>query len=112
MADKKLRIQNLIAKNVSEIIFSLKDDINKLASVNEVIVNEDGSIAKIYVTHLQQEKTDELIDYLNKNKKIIRQKLSKTLDIYKIPDLVFVRDDLYDKAKKIDDIISSWHKEA
>lgn len=110
MADKKLRIQNLISKNLSEIIHDMKDDITNLASVNQVEVNDDFSIAKVYVTHLQKENIDELISFLNHNRGFIRSRLAKSLDIYKIPDIEFIKDDLFDKGQKIDNIIKSWHK--
>ena len=110
MADKKLRIQNLIAKNLSEIIHDMKDDITNLASINQVEVNQDFSMAKVYVTHLQPENIDPLINFLTHNKGQIRSKLAKTLDIYKIPDIQFIKDDLFDQGQKIDNIINSWHK--
>jgi len=110
MADKKLRIKSLIAKNLAEIIHNLKfEGMTDLASVNQVEVNQDYSIAKVYVTHLQQEKTDDLIKLLNENKGYIKTQLAKSLDIYKIPSIEFIKDDLYDQGKKIDDIINSWH---
>ncbi|MFA6796703.1 MAG: 30S ribosome-binding factor RbfA [Bacilli bacterium] len=111
MADKKQRIQNLIAKNISEIIFTMKNDVTNLASVNEVSVNRDNSIAKIYVTHLKREEIDHLLRYLNGHKGQIRSKLAKTMDTYKVPELVFVKDKLFDKGAKIDEIINSWHKD-
>jgi len=110
MADKKLRIQTLIAKNLSEIIHDLKDDLAPLACVNQVEVNDDFSIAKVYVSHLQKEKVPSLISMLNYNRGFIRSKLAKTLDICKIPDLVFIEDDLYEKGQKIDNIFKAYHE--
>ena len=110
MADKKLRIQTLIAKNLSEIIHALKDDLAPLAGVANVEVNNDFSIAKVYVSHLQKEKVPSLISMLNYNRGFIRSKLAKTLDIYKIPDLVFIEDDLYEKGQKIDNIFKAYHE--
>lgn len=110
MADKKLRIQNLISKNLSEIIHDMKDDITNLASVNQVEVNDDFSIAKIYITHLDPNKIDQLLYFVDSNRGFIRYKLAKSLDIYKVPDLIFIKDDLFDKGQKIDNIINSWHK--
>lgn len=109
MADKKGRINTLIARNVSDIILKeIEDPIVKLASVNEVRVNYDNSHAKIFVTHLDQSKIDELVEFLNLKKGFIRSHLAKMMDIYKIPDLSFVKDTLYDEGRKIDSIIESW----
>jgi len=109
MADKKQRIQNVIAKNLSDIILTMKNDVTNLASVNEVSINHDNSVAKIYVTHLQRDEIDHLLRYLNEHKGQIRSKLAGSMDIYKIPELVFVKDKLFDKGAKIDEIIDSWH---
>ena len=46
----------------------------------------------------------------NKNKGFIRSRLAKSVDLYKIPDLIFVADTLYDQGAKIDNIINSWKK--
>lgn len=111
MADKKGRIASLISRNVSDIIMKeIEEPIVKLASINEVKVNFDCSHAKIYVTHLQLEKVEELVEFLNKNKGFIRSHLAKMMDTYKIPDLSFVKDTLYDQGAKIDNIIDSWKK--
>jgi len=111
MADKKQRIQNVIGKNISDIIFTMKNDVTNLASVNEVVVNHDNSLAKIYVTHLQPEEIDHLLRYLNEHKGQIRSKLAHSMDTYKIPELVFVKDKLFDQGAKIDKIINSWHQD-
>ena len=112
MASKKERIQSIIGKHLSDIIiFKMKNDLTPLASINEVDVNQDYSIAKVYVTHLQQDKIDNLIKFLNIHKGEIRSMLAKSIDIYKVPELVFIKDDLFDKGQKIDNIINSWKKD-
>ena len=112
MASKKERVQSIIGKNLSDIIiFKMKNDLTSLASINEVDVNQDYSIAKVYVTHLQQDKIDNLIKFLNIHNGEIRAMLAKSIDIYKVPELVFIKDDLFDKGQKIDNIINSWKKD-
>ncbi len=110
MADKKQRIAAIVGKDLSEIIMDLRPDLTSLASINEVELNYDNTIAKVYVTHLDPSKTNTLINFLNENKGLIRSRLAHELDIYKVPALVFVKDDLYEKAHKIDAIIDSWHE--
>lgn len=111
MADKKGRIANLIQRDVSDIVMKeIEEPIVKLASINEVKVNFDCSHAKIFVSHLDANKIDELVEFLNGKKGFIRTRLSKMLDIYKVPDLLFVKDTLYDQGAKIDTIINSWNK--
>lgn len=111
MADKKGRITTIVTRNLCDIIMrEMQEPIVKLCSINEVKINHDHSFAHVYVAHLEAEKTPELVDFLNKNKGFIRSRLAKSLDLYKIPDLIFIADTLYDKGAKIDNIINSWKK--
>lgn len=109
MADKKGRIGTLVAKDLADIIWGLNPDLTNLASVNEVRMNEDNSVANVYVSHLQEDKTDDLVEYLNNHHGVIRSRLAKQLDIYKVPDLAFYKDTLFEEANKIDKIMASWH---
>ncbi len=106
MADKRKRVAQLVFKNISEIILSeLKNPICQLASINEVRLNSDNSLATVYVTHLQKEKTDALLKYLTRNKGMIRSRLAKMMSIYKVPDIIFKKDDLFDQGAKIDALL-------
>lgn len=111
MANKQKRIASLIQKNISDIIlFEIKNPLMKLVSVNYVDVSNDDSIAKVYVTHLEKNKANEAVDTLNRLKGVIRSSLSKKLDIYRIPELVFILDDTYDKGEHIEELIRSLKK--
>lgn len=111
MADKKKRIQTLVAKNLSDIILTdLKSELCALASINEVRVTNDYSHATVYVTHLDRERIEPLLKFLNSRKGQIRALLSAKLDIYKIPELNFVADELYDQAARIDSILAKIKK--
>ena len=106
MADKKGRINEIIQRNLSEIIiYELKDSITNFASINEVQVTDDYSYCKVYCSHVQEGKCDELVNYLNNNAKKIRMLLSKKLDIYKTPELSFIRDTSYENGKAMEDLI-------
>lgn len=110
MADKKKRVQALIARNLSDIIITdLKSELCQLASVNEVQVSRDFSHATVYVTHLDRSRIDPLLAFLNSRRGQIRALLSQKLDIYKIPELHFEADRLYDQGAKIDSIIDRLH---
>lgn len=106
MADKKGRINEIIQRNLSEIIiYGLKDPITDFASINEVQVTDDYSYCKVYCSHVQESKCDDLVRYLNNNAKKIRMLLSKTLSIYKTPELSFIRDTSYENGKAMEDLI-------
>lgn len=106
MADKLKRVQQLIQKNLSEIIvYGLKSDLCSFASINDVEMTKDYSYCCVYVSHVEESKCDILVSYLNTNAKKIRSLLAKTLDIYKIPELKFFRDESFERGQKIDALI-------
>lgn len=103
MADKKGRVQQIIKKDVSEIIlYELKAPICQFASVTEAKMTSDYSYCTIYVSHIDPNKTDELVAFLNNRKGLIRSMLAKRLDIYKTPELTFLADHLFDKGQEMD----------
>jgi len=103
MADKKGRVQQIIKKDVSEIIlYELKDPICQFASVTEARMTLDYSYCTIYVSDVDPNKTDELVAFLNNRKGLIRSLLAKRLDIYKTPELTFVADHLFDQGHEMD----------
>lgn len=111
MANKKQRIANLIQKNISDIIlFEMKSPLMRLVSVNYCDVTNDYSYAKVYVSHLKEEETDKAVEVLNKSKGLIRTLLSKKMDIYKVPELQFIKDETYEKGQKIEAIIAEINK--
>ncbi len=111
MANKHQRVASLIQKNISDIIlFEMKSPLMKLVSVNYCTVTNDYSYAKIYVSHLKESETDKVVEVLNKSKGLIRSLLSKKMDIYKVPELQFYKDDTYEKGQRIEAIIADINK--
>lgn len=106
MANKKERIHALIQKNLSDIIiFNMKNPLMKLASVNSIDLTNDYSYCKVYISHLRLESIDEVVEALNKSKGFIRSELARKMDIYKVPELTFVRDETFDNGERIESII-------
>ena len=109
--NKKYRVASSISRNISDIIlFELKNSVFKLVSVNQVNVSNDYSFAKIYVSHLDGRKVDEAVSELNAKKGLIRSLLAKKMDIYKVPELLFIKDETYDNGEKIEAIIRELNK--
>lgn len=106
MANKVERIQSLIAKNLAEIIqFELKDPRLGFVSIPEVKVTNDFSYAKIYVSFYKEEDIIPGIEVLERSKGYIRSELAKRLDIRRIPELSFVLDETFKKAKQLEELI-------
>lgn len=106
MANKEERIATLIRKNLSEIIqFELKNPHLGFLSIPEVKVSKDISFAKIYVSFFFDKDKESGLEILEKSKGFIRSSLAKKMDTRRIPDLIFVLDDGYEKEQRIIDLI-------
>ncbi len=106
MANRTLRIKSLIARNLMDILtFELKNKSLGLPSVNEVEINSDNSLAKVYVSFLGAPHPKKNLEELNRCKGYIRSSLAKKMDVYKVPDLLFVYDDRFEEAERLDAIL-------
>lgn len=103
MADKFGRVQQIIKKDLSNIIiYQMKNKVCDFASITEVKLTYDYSYATVYVSHVDPDKIDELVAFLDNRKGYLRSQLAKSLSIYKTPELKFVADKLYDQAHEMD----------
>lgn len=106
------RLDSLFRKEISSIIqFELRDPKIGFATVSEVKIAPDLSIAKVFVSFLGKgyQKRDGL-DALKRAKGYIKTELAHRIQIRKIPDLEFIEDDSLDRAQRIEDIINRSNK--
>jgi ribosome-binding factor A len=103
MANRQGRIKALIQKNLSDILTQeLKNSHVGMPSVNDVVVNDDYSVAKVYVSFIGAKYPRQNLEELKRCKGFVRSSLAKKMDIYKVPDLVFIYDEQFEKAAKLD----------
>ena len=77
MADRNGRIKAVIARNISDILmFELKNSHIGMPSVNEVIVANDYSFAKVYVSFLGAKYPLQNLAELNRCKGYVRSSLA------------------------------------
>ena len=105
MANNRMsRIDSEIQKNLAGII-SKFDDIEfatTLVSIMKVETFSDLSLSKIYVSVLGDEKKkNSIVSKLNNNKKTIRFDLAHKMRLRTIPDLMFIVDDVEEKAERV-----------
>ena len=79
-----------------------------LVSVSAVRVSPDLSVAKAYLSIFPTEKADELMGAIETNKKTIRYDLGQRvrLQLRRIPELIFYRDDSLDYVENIDQLLN------
>ena len=56
------------------------------------------------------DEVDKALDELNRAKGSIRTSLAKKMDIYKVPELIFIKDDTLDKYERIEEILKEIKK--
>ena len=111
MADKKNRIASLIQKNVSEIIqFELKNPNVGFVTVTDCECNVDNSVARIYVSFMGVIDSPAKLEEIKKAKGFIRSSLAKKMDIYKVPELIFILDDTHKRAKDLQETLAKESK--
>jgi ribosome-binding factor A len=78
-----------------------------LITVSKVTVSPDLSAAKVYLSIFPSDKGKELLDTIEKNKKILRYDLGQLVrtQLRRIPELSYYLDDSLDYVENIDKII-------
>ena len=82
----------------------------KEITVTEVRMSQDLKIAKIFVMPLGGKNADEIVDKLKEFSFVIRKVLSKKIIMKFLPKLYFVKDNSFDYAEKIENLIKQTHK--
>lgn len=102
------KVNRLIQKELGEIfLLQTKQTKGLLISVSSVKVSPDLSTAKAYLSIFPSEKGDEIISAVKENTKSIRYELGQRirLQLRKIPELTFFRDDSLDYLENIDNLL-------
>ena len=78
-----------------------------MITVTVVRMSPDLSIAKVYISIFGGKNNDASFDYVVSQSKLIRHEISKVVrnQLRKIPDIHFYRDDSFDYAQKIDQLL-------
>ena len=82
----------------------------KEITVTEVRMSPDLKTAKIFVMPLGGKNADEIIEKLKEFSFIIRKVLSKKIIMKFLPKLYFVKDNSFDYAEKIENLIKQTNK--
>ena len=103
-----LKIGRLLQKELGAIFLQeAKAMPGILVSVSAVRVSADLSVAKVYLSIFPSEKADEMLKAIRMNVKAVRFDLGQRvrLQLRKIPELVFYRDDSLDYIENIDNLL-------
>lgn len=98
------RIDSEIQKHLANIISRFDDEqiSSALVSVMKVETFADLSLSKVYISVFGDEnKKKQIVKKLNDNKKTIRYDLAHKMKLRIIPDLIFIVDDLEERAERV-----------
>ena len=82
----------------------------KEITVTEVRMSPDLKSAKIFVMPLGGKNAEEIIEKLKEFSFVIRKVLSKKIEMKFLPKLYFVKDNSFDYAEKIENLIKQTNK--
>ena len=114
ISQRQLRVGEMI-KQALGMIF-LRDEAKigtfdtKEITVTEVRMSQDLKIAKAFVLPLGGKNAQEIVDKLKEFSFVIRKVLSKKIVMKFLPKLFFVKDDSFDYAEKIENLIKQTNK--
>ena len=114
VTQRQLRVGEMIKQSLRMIF--LKDEakiptINtKEITVTEVRMSPDLKTAKIFVLPLGGKNSEEIIRKLKEFSFVVRKVLSKKIIMKFLPKLFFVKDESFDYAEKIENLIKQANK--
>ena len=115
ITQRQLRVGEMIKQALGMLFIrdeaKLPDLSTKEITVTEVRMSQDLKIAKIFVMPLGGKNAEEIIEKLKKFAFVIRKVLSKKIVMKFLPKLYFVKDDSFDYAEKIENLINQTNKQ-
>lgn len=110
-----VRLEKLSAliKDELSLIFLRKVNLPETGflTITNVKVTSDLRIAKIYISILEKEKRQKILDRINENKVAIRMMLAERINyLRRIPEIYFYLDETLDYVERIDQLFKEIHK--
>ena len=114
VSQRQLRVGEMIKQALGTLFIRDEAKIPNLTTkeitVTEVRMSQDLKTAKIFVMPLGGKNTEEIIEKLKISSFMIRKVLSKKIIMKFLPKLFFVKDDSFDYAEKIENLIKQTNK--
>ena len=114
ISQRQLRVGEMIKQSLG-MIFARNEakvpnlDTNNI-TVTEVKMSQDLKVAKAFVLPLGGKNAEETITILKEFSFLIRKTLSKKITMKFLPKILFVQDESFDYAEKIEKLIKQTYK--
>ena len=113
-SQRQLRVGEMIKQSLSMIFLRNEAKVPNLETntitVTEVRMSQDLKIAKAYVLPLGGKNADQVIEKLKEYSFLIRKILSQKVFIKFLPKLLFKKDESFEYAEKIENLIKQTNK--
>ena len=115
ITQRQLRVGEMIKQALGMLFIREEAKLPNLSTkeitVTEVRMSPDLKTAKIFVMPLGGKNVEEVIEKLKEFSFIIRKVLSKKIVMKFLPKLYFVKDDSFDYAEKIENLIKQTNRQ-
>ena len=115
VSQRQLRVGEMIKQALGMLFLRDEAKLPKLSTkeitVTEVRMSPDLKSAKIFVMPLGGKNAEEIIKKLDEFSFVIRKVLSKKIVMKFLPKLYFVKDNSFDYAEKIENLIKQTNKQ-
>jgi ribosome-binding factor A len=114
ISQRQLRVGEMIKQSLGMIFVRNEAKIPNLETnnitVTEVKMSQDLKIAKAYVLPLGGKDADTIVNILNEFSFLIRKVLSKKITMKFLPKILFAKDESFEYAEKIENLIKQINK--
>ena len=114
ISQRQLRVGEMIKQSLGMIFVKNEAKVPNLETnsitVTEVKMSQDLKIAKAYVLPLGGQDAEEKIKKLKEYSFLVRKTLSKKIFMKFLPKLIFAKDDSFEYAEKIENLIKQTNK--
>ena len=114
VSQRQLRVGEMIKQSLGMIFLRDEAKIPNLETreitVTEVRMSQDLKTAKAFVLPLGGKNAEEIVRKLKEFSFVIRKVLSKKITMKYLPKLLFVKDESFDYAEKIENLIKQINK--
>lgn len=106
---RQRRVSDAIREELSQLLLTeVNDPRLDGVTVTEVEIDRELQYADVYVNALgDEERRDEVLGALERAAGFLRHRLSKSLDLRKLPELRFEWDTAFENAARIDELLDS-----
>ena len=114
VSQRQLRVGEMVKQSLGMIFVRNEAKVPELETnnitVTEVKMSQDLKVAKAYVIPLGGKNAEETVEKLKKYSFLIRKTLSKKIIMKFLPKILFAKDDSFDYAEKIENLIKQTNK--